>query len=70
MIGFIILAFIVGIVAGVVLHGWAVKEDLKIAATVKKLVGEKVAAVKAEAAKVGLEIKKAEVEVKAEEKKL
>lgn len=57
MIYYIAVA-LVGLTLGVVLHKWIVREDLRLAEKVKVLLGAKVAAIKAEAAKAEAAIKK------------
>ena len=63
-----------GFTLGFILHKWIVKEDLLIAEKVKVLVGQKLAAVKAELAKIEgvakADAAKIEAEVKVEEKKI
>lgn len=74
MVKFILLAVVCGFILGSLLHKWIVKEDLLLAAKVKLLVGQKLAAAKADigAAKVGVAKVEGEVkaDVKVEEKKL
>lgn len=62
MIG--IIAGVVGLIAGILLHRRIVAEDLKLAVIVKKLVGAKVAAAKLAEIKVGEAIKQEVTKVK------
>lgn len=61
---------LIGMLIGLVLHGWLVKEDLLIAAKVKALVGAKVAAAKADTAKPVAEVKAVEAKAEGEVKKI
>lgn len=60
---------LISFLAGFLLHKAIVREDLKLAGMVKKLVGAKVAAAKLAEAKVKSEVAKIGAEVKVEEKK-
>lgn len=59
MIG-LIVALLIGLALGVILHKRIVREDLKVAETVKKILGARIAAIKA------ADAKKAEVKPEAE----
>lgn len=56
----LILALLIGLILGALLHKRVVKEDLKIAAIVKKILGAKIAAIKIAEAKAVAEVKKPE----------
>jgi hypothetical protein len=48
-----LIALVIGVILGMIAHNWAVREDLKLAETVKHIVGAKIAVAKAiDAAKV------------------
>ncbi len=57
MIGAIVAALLAGLMLGVILHKWIVREDLLLAEKTKILLGAKLAALKAAPAKVEGEIK-------------